>query len=69
MSILEQKWTDTKKEKGSLHVACPSMTPKKNKKNKKKGCMSVHEQKWMDTQEKRNFEDEVTLSHVSKSTT
>ena len=32
-------------------------------------CMSVHEQKWMDTQKKKNFENEVTLNHVNKSTT
>ena len=63
MSVHEQKWTDTQEKKGcciSLH----------DTKRKKIGCMSVHEQKWTDPKKKKKkFEDEVTLSHVGKSTT
>ena len=45
-------------------------TKKKKRKKKKEeeedGCMSIDEQKWTDT---KKIEDEVTLSHVDKSTT
>ena len=40
------------------------------KKEKKNGRMQVHEKKSTDTKKKKKkFDDEVTLSHVSKSTT
>ena len=63
----------TKKKKKKM-FACPSMNKsgriKKKKKKKEEeeedGCMSVNEQKWTDS---KKIEDEVTLSHVGKSTT
>ena len=65
MSIHEQKWTDTQKiKKRRLHVACPSMTPKKKK--------WLHVRPWTKVgghQKKKKIEDKVTLSHVGKSTT
>ena len=71
MSIHERKWTGTQKKKKMF--ACPSMNKSGRTKKKKKkmvACPSMNKS----GQTPKNFlkkkiEDEVTLSHVGKSTT
>ena len=59
----EQKWTDpcmSTKKKGGQN--------QKTKKTKKDECMSMNKSGWT-TKKKKKIDDEVTLSHVGKSTT